>query len=815
MIRASSLAMRAFRRLAVLTISTSFAVFALTVPTFGAEISIPAQPLSTALKQLAAQSGAEIIFTPNLVGSLQSKAISGSYGVEEALTILLAGSGLTFEKRADTGLILIRQKNSILDSPDDGPEKSPRALAMISEEQPEEIIVTAQRRSERLQDVPIAVTAVSSDTLDKQGIRSSQYLPQTVPGLSMNKVGATLLPAIRGVTTLIAVPGGSPNIATYLDGVYQPLGQATDYKFPDIERVEILKGPQGSLYGRNATGGAISYITVEPKFRPTGTFSAEYGSFNTVDLRAFVSGPLIADRLAASLSASYDRSDGYIRNVITGKEANPNEFSQFRGKILWSLSDQVKFEFVANHIHENDPTAHAGTVLNGNSAGAALGAIITSKPNTYSGNNAPVQKDRQDSGVGKLTADIGFATLTTTSSYLYDDQTYVSDGDRSSVQLAEYLGPVDKQSIFQQDILLTSNGSGKFKWLLGGNYFFHNSLSMIGVDLAGGIHFALNNRVHTYSRSVFGELTIPIISRLSAIAGYRFTSDSETLRAIAAVGGSSTEPFPLRGQNTWTKGIPRFTLRYEFTPNTNVYATFSQGFKSGLFATTTFVPVEPETLTAYQIGLKTGELPGGISLHTEAFHYDYKNQQVQSIVNIHGAPIGDVQNVGHSEMYGLDGDLTVPITSDFSVLGGFSLLHAVFLDFPNAVVDVPKGTGGNLVVTLPNAKGNVSPSSPKWTLSLTGQYAHEFAAGALDASASLYHVDTVFFDNNNRVTQGPRTTLDASVAWVPDGTHWRVALSGHNLTDEAYIIGAFITSLVDSVNYAMPRSVDVKVQYSF
>jgi iron complex outermembrane recepter protein len=677
-----------------------------------------------------------------------------------------------------------------------------------------EVVVTAQRRAERIVDVPASITSVSPETLGNQGIRQMIDLTQAVTGLKMDKFGGGLQPAIRGVSSQVAGTGASANVSIYVDGVYQPLITGNDIRFPDLDRIEVLKGPQGSLYGRNATGGAIRVLTLKPSFTPTGRFIASYGSYNDISGQAYLSGPLIGDTLAGSISAYLQHSDGYIKNILKGGKENESSTRQLRGKLLWRIGDDVSVQATAFYTRISDPTHYAPVALDGNTIGRALGATpIATEPNTTSVNENVSFLNKQYGGILSLDADLGFADLNAFASYTAYDQPFVVDGDVSPAKAAAYLGVVDDHDNYQQEITLTSHSGGRLQWLLGANNYYGRTLSYTNIPLASGVVVNANKQLTTRALAIFGEATWSLTDRLFVTGGYRVNIEEVTLDAITAPNQPQSN-LPRRGKKTWTSGTPRLSVRYELTPNTNIYASYNQGFKSGVFDAAAYLPIDAEKIKAYEVGIKSNSL-AGISLDMSAFYYDWKDQQVSISRIVNGVPLSSLANAAGSEIYGLDLTASGKVSRDLLLRTGLSLLHARFTDYPNAVVNVPTGNGGNQTVIRANLRGNTMPRSPDWTLFVTADYSHEFSAGTADLSSTVYHSDAVFSDYDNRIRQAPYTTLDARASFQPRGTNWQVSVYGRNLTDEHYIQSTQITVLVDQVVYAPPRTVGVELKYSF
>jgi iron complex outermembrane recepter protein len=695
--------------------------------------------------------------------------------------------------------------------PSEAAAEAPNASAVSSE-----ILVTAQRRTERSLNVPVSIASLSPETLADQGINQLIDLSQAVTGLKMDKLGGGLQPAIRGISTQVAGPGSSSNVAIYVDGVYQPLLTANDLRLPNLDRIEVLKGPQGSLYGRNATGGAILVHTQNPSFTPTGDLSASFGSFNTVSGKAYLSGPLAGDSLAGSIAVYGERSDGYIDNLLTGEKANKSDAWQVRAKLLWKVTEDVSIQASAFALRISDPTSYAHTTLNGNTVGRALGYTpITSAPHTTSVDADIAIRNKQYGGVLSLDADLGFADLKAFTSYIRIDDPYVADGDGSPAPAAAYLGTVDSTDNYQQEITLSSNNNGRLSWLIGANYYNNNTLSFLGVPLAGGNIFNVNKNIVTNALAVFGEATLTVTDRLTVIAGYRFNTEKQTIYGINGQNlVSASTAMPLQGQRRWESGTPRLSVRYALTPDTNIYATYSEGFKSGQFDATTYAPIDPEKIKGYEIGIKSREL-AGFTFDLAGFYYDYRDQQVVTHRDVNGVPLSTLANAAGSKAYGLDFTASGKLSNDLTVRTGLSVLRAEFTDFVNAVVNRPTGSGGNVVVIVPNLEGNALPRSPHWTLFVTADYSHDFNIGTLGLSATAYHSDTIYYDYDNRISQSPYTTIDARISFKPVGTRLTLSVYGRNLTDKAYIQSTFLTSLMDGAVYAPPRSVNFEAKYAF
>lgn len=247
-----------------------------------------------------------------------------------------------------------------------------------------EIVVTAQRRNERLVDVPISISVLTGNALEQAGVRSTEDLTATVPGLNFATNGAFAQPTVRGVGTTVTSAGNDANVAIYIDGVYQPNQISNFSDLVDLEQVEVLKGPQGTLFGRNATGGAIRVTTKRPSLSSEARATASYGRFNDIRLTAFGTGPL-SDKVAVSFALLYGDDEGYVRNRGTGNKVADTNARSMRGKILFQPSETVEFLLSGSHSKRSSNPAFTLGVLNGNSIALRLpGSIQPTGPREVS-----------------------------------------------------------------------------------------------------------------------------------------------------------------------------------------------------------------------------------------------------------------------------------------------------------------------------------------------------------------------------------------------------------------------------------------------
>ncbi len=687
-----------------------------------------------------------------------------------------------------------------------------------------EVVVTAQKRSERLQDVPITVAALSEQDLSRAGVESTRDLPSVVSGLVWSHQNAWVQPSLRGVYTNVAAVGAPSPIAIYLDGVYQPMQAGTIMDLADVSRIEVLKGPQGTLFGRNATGGAISIYTLDPSFTPTGKLSLSGGAYDGgtaktsghYNATAFASGPLVGDTLAGSISGYYDRTDGYYTNDVTGARAGTIDSAVFRGKLLWKVTDRLQVVGTAFYIHRYDEATEAGIPFGGAQSTPASfypDAVISTQPWHYSFDGPQTGVKIQERGGSiKATADFDAGTLTSITGYSNYGVLHRGTGHAAySPQCVATFGCIvaliaTPDEAWSQEFDFASRQMGRFRYVAG-LFGFYNKVSEHD-DYNFGL-FTDHSVIKNTSYAAFAEGTYDITDQLSAIAGVRVNHDK-----LQALGSYFGAPIAQYAQKGWTSTTPRVSLIYKLNPAVNTYFTYSQGFKAGIVSgqATTQPPADPEKISAYELGLKVAQ--DRYSLNVAAFAYDYRGLQAevfnQDLVTV---PL----NAARARIYGLDFDSVAKVNHELQV--GLNLTYlpkAEYSSFPNAIAVVPPLTPFGLTTDPAyNASGSRLLVTPKITGTLSGTYTKEIAAGVVEATASVYHSSKFIWEYTGFTNTGAYTLLNGQVSFSPGGTQFKYSVYGRNLTNKAYIQGALPTYVGREAIYAAPREVGLKLDYSF
>jgi len=684
-----------------------------------------------------------------------------------------------------------------------------------------EIIVTAQRRAERLIDVPISISALSGNALEQAGIRSTEDLTAVIPGLNFATNGAFAQPTVRGIGTTVTSAGNDANVAIYIDGVYQPNQIANFSDLVDLEQVEVLKGPQGTLFGRNATGGAIRVTTKRPSFTPEARLTASYGRFDDVRLTAFGTAPL-SDKIAVSFAFLYGDDQGYVRNIGTGNRVADSNAMSVRGKILLQPTEGLEFILTASRSERSANPAFTLGVLNGNSNALRLpGSLQPVGPRQVSLSFDPTITVDSDQVSLNATADLGFAELSSITSYAKIVTDLVTDVDRTNLALVQARVP-GRQETWSQELNLVSQGDGPVKWFVGAFYYNDDSTNATIVN-NGAVFNTIRQKTEAFAP--FGEINVEL-GDLTLIAGARYNiekKDYSIVRGPAAV---------LREQ-TFKTFTPRVGLRYALSPNASVYGTFSKGFKSGGFdgilaaGALAVNPVFPEKVDAYELGFKFGK--GRTSLSAAGFYYDYSNIQFQAF-NPNAGGLTQVFNAAAAEIYGGEIEGSIEIATGFLIRGSVAYTRSKYKNFPGATIFCPRGAPafGNASIpigainpcdgqrNIAGATGGELIRTPEFTASFAPSYRHEFAdSGALDLSANAFYSGRFFWDPANRLEQPSYVLINAELGYTFPSQNLKVALWGRNLANELYSLYVTEAAAGDSIAYARPRTYGIRAELQF
>jgi iron complex outermembrane receptor protein len=686
--------------------------------------------------------------------------------------------------------------------------------ATDSDAQVTEIVVTAQRRSERLVDVPLSVNALSSRDLASAGVTNVLDLNVVTPGVTMQTQGPWLQPAIRGISSSSTTPGGEQNVAIYVDGVYQPAATGTSFDLPDISRVEVLKGPQGTLFGRNATGGAIQLFTLDPSFTTTGNLMASYGRFHDANLSAYVSTPLVTDKVAASLTLSHYSTKGWDTNLLTGGEYGKIDSDLIRGKVLANLSESTTVVLSGFYSHRLDYHSNSFTFVNGNSIGRPLGVTpIPDEPYEVAGNIPSAIKTKSAGATLRADMHLDVGSITSTSAYLYNKLNTYNDIDGTPAEiLAVRFGQPEKT--FSQELVFASRKFAGFSFVSGvfgyaNSADYRDPILTIFVGGTPAVVEAVKTKQTSYA--AFANGTYELSDRVSLSAGARYTYERRKIN-------DNYTTVPDQRSASFNSVTPTASLIFKLDNESNLYFTFSRGFKSGQWDVSSGVPllVQPEKLTAFEVGYKANARTFNLAAAT--FYYQYRDIQVQSLDPVTANAV--LQNAAGARIYGAEISAGLRVTDGFRLTAQGAYTNAKYTSYSRASIEVPvvdatgNPVGGNVGATA-DLKGFPLARAPKLTANLTGSYRRDFANGTLELSGNLYHSSHYGIDAASRIQQPSYVQIEVSASWTVGKSGLTLGIYGKNLANEDIISQSSIANFGDAVSYAEPRSYGVRTTYSF
>ncbi len=673
----------------------------------------------------------------------------------------------------------------------------------------EDIVVTATRRAANLQDVPVAITALSASDLEASGIDTAFNLTMATPGLVFGRSTLSLQPTLRGVGTTSGGPGNESPIAVYIDGVYQPDLAGNQLDLLKVDRVEVLRGPQGTLFGRNATGGLINIITPDPTFDPQAELRLRYGRFNERSVRVYGSTG-ISDTAAIDFAGLYSADDGYVRNLLTGGMDGDRRSFAGRSKLLLKPSDTFELRLSVNAYDIRDDSLAVGQPLNGNTNTRASNPniLLPTKPNQTSVDFISLAESEGYGANLELAFDLGGYRLETTSSFGRHKSLLIRDSDSSPAPLTTSTGR-QRTETATQEIRLLSNTGDTIEWIAG-VYGFYSKGTYRPLQFGAT---SLDPTLHTKSIAAFTDITWKVTSNFNLVGGARYTYEKRDF--VQFVNGNQIFP---KQKKSFDNLSPKILAQYFFSDDASVYASYSSAFKSGVFNSQATSPlaVNPEINNAFEAGVKADPLPW-LRTNFAAFLYKYDDLQIGI------RPPGNINtilmNAGKATMKGVEAEVTAIPVSGLQLRGAVSLLDAKYDELPNIVVQVPTTVGGVPVGgnsgLLFDASDTRMLRAPAYTISLGADYTHEFSAGAITFSANAYHSAKVRYTYDGRITQPAYWLVGGQISYELPSESVRFSIWGENLTNEHVLDTVSSTGQGDIVAYNRPRRFGVAVDFKF
>lgn len=686
----------------------------------------------------------------------------------------------------------------------------------------QEIVVTANRRAERLQNVPIAVNAIAGDAALRAGVTGTQDLAAAVPGLVITRNSNAAQPYLRGVGFTNGDPNAENSVALYVDGVYQPVTQGNFFSFNDLERIEVLKGPQGTLFGRNATGGVIQIITRTPSFDPEFEARIGYANYDTISGAVYGSTGL-SETLAASVALQYENQrDGWGRNLTLDEEAFLGKSFSARGKILFTPSDRTRIVLAGDYHYARNTFASAqparglsgdprnyeeqfGTshpevpvaLFPGNPSvipSLPAGSSYPGRYNTF--NSTGALSTTRNRGVSlNIEQDFGAIQLRSITAYRRFSGQWNLDADYGP--LVEIDVPLTQSAkTFSQEVHLYSPSEAKFQWLVGGYYFRHNA-GYLPEIVNSFLFFAptfdaqvMYNRSIATSFNLFAQGTYPLGDATNLTIGARYTWDKARYRSrmgFQLTGTSTVVPISdLSGTDSYDKPTWRIALDHRFAPDILGYVSYNRGIKSGNFSISVPVPEQalykPEKLDAYEAGLKTEWFDRRLRVNLAAFYYEYGNKQFQKFVS----GVTFTENADTIRYRGAELEIQARATPELTISANAAYLYSKIGNFENAPANYRGANGTNVDIPGYNAKGNRAPNAPSFSGNFTVGYEKETDIGTFNFTGNVTYTSKVYWQIDNRLEVDEHAQLNANLGWTDKSDRFSVTLWGKNLTNTYY-----------------------------
>ncbi|MCB1689770.1 MAG: TonB-dependent receptor [Halioglobus sp.] len=617
----------------------------------------------------------------------------------------------------------------------------------------EELIVTAQKREQNLQDVPVGVSLLSGRAMMEAQLKNAAELATLIPTLNVQASSgpSTASFNIRGIGTQAFSVGVDPSVSTMLDGVVMGRSGMAFLDLVDVQRVEVLRGPQGTLYGKNASGGVVHIITKDPTPELSGTAAATAIQDDEYRLDGSISGP-ITDTLGYRFTASGVDDDGYAENYYNGDNLNSSQSYNLRGKLLWQADENLEFLLASDYSWSDCKCTALSVRSVGDSPGqeALLEELLPVVPSDH---NQDVNNDERtfthlrSSGVSLTTNwEVNDFTLTSITAYRdWKSESWV-DLDNlpgNPIQLTAPKPPLTKQDQFSQEIRLASPPTDWGSYVVGAYYFEQHidSSSTLQTDLAfpnapEPTVRAASTKVSGENSALFGEVNFNLKSDWVLILGGRLTYDDLNYRTTAYLSGANAfgvfaddnGGVPVSETLNKTNFSPKVALQWDVTDSAMAYVSYVSGYKGPAFDTTLVAAgteIDPETSDAWETGLKSRWLDDRLFINASVYYAEYKDFQAQSFVedpNVVGLGNFIVVNAGEVSTQGVEIEFMAAPMDDWTMTGGITYTDATIEDYPKGNCNGPQKQRGECPDGFQDLSGGTLPYTPEWKANLSTDY---------------------------------------------------------------------------------------------
>ncbi len=708
---------------------------------------------------------------------------------------------------------------------------APSLLTAASAEPIETVVVTAEKRSETVQNIPAGISALSGEDLKARGIDTVNALQFAVPSLHTGTLTGSTGLTIRGVGATTVGTSGTAGVAVNVDGVYQPQTSTVDLAQMDLERVEVLRGPQGTLYGRNATGGAVNFITKAPGDAFSLDLLAGYATYDEYHLQGILNAPLLDDRVRTRLVIDWDdRESGFVKNIVPGGEdlAKGKDLAG-RFRLSTNLTDKLTFDLGVSAFHSTGPwqyltnygpPAPLSLIINPFLAGATF--VGTPRKTN---DNDPVDGTRDYQSVsGTFTWELPFSTLKSISAYQNYQYNYANDGDGTNLSVAPYTGKNWNRTFTQEFDL--SGQTDRFDWVAGAFYLTEQDFNRLGYVFSLGLSGLPPSSYldfeepgyGTDSYAGFADATFHVTDDLKLIGGLRYSEDYQTATygnffglvvAGTKIPVAAFCPFETDKLKS-SSFTPRVGIQYNITPSMMVYFTYSKGYKAGganIYSCED--DYTPEKLTSYEVGYKSQWFDNTLTFNASAFHYDYSDFQVSQIVGLSL----NVTNAAGAQVDGLELESAWAADENWSLNANFSYINAYYTDFSNT-------DGLNPTAGLQDLNGNLLNDSPRVSVNAGIVYSSDpLEWGHVTAMVDASYRSRTYFREFNAIqdSQQPYGLLNLNINWdSPDGKY-SGRIYANNLLNQSYVQAMGVSTSIGTryVTWGSPQQIGFELRVHF
>ncbi|MCB2107132.1 MAG: TonB-dependent receptor [Rhodobacteraceae bacterium] len=714
----------------------------------------------------------------------------------------------------------------------------------------EEIVVTAQRREQNLSDVPISITAMEGRMLERLNIATTEGLSQFTPSLHIyaEAVGSEKY-TIRGIGRTSEDLSADPGVAVFLNDIYVPRQAEANMAMFDVQRVEVLRGPQGTLYGKNATAGAINIITREPTEEPSGYLEAAYGSFDRVTVKGAVSGPLSDGKVYGRIAFNVDQRDGLYENLTTGESANNIDVVGGRATLKFTPSDALTVSVVGDWIRSKQDGVLKSIIsdvpglkyvffTNNPVTGAPRPGVTppTQEAKLRTARSGTNGRQGMETYGGLINLDYAADTFDFISiTGARSEDSYLQEDNGRAKEVTSF-GTTDEDTwSFSQEFRLVSNvpndagSENRLAWTVGAYYFHEEGTKQAdtyrNVPPFSGIA-KFTQRIDTDSYALFGEANYRVSDRVTVTAGVRYTTEKKELGvdgvATRIPGITANGPitpfinanFSTSDSKRWNRLSPRGVIDFEITDEAFVYASIAKGFKSGGFQGQPPAPplreFSPEDVVNYEVGFKGEFMDRRFLFNASAFYSDYKNLQLQTF-DVNGAP---TTSTASAKSRGVELEIAALLTDRLTVRGGASLIDPEYKQF------ISQQPGFSDLAHTFDRSGKRIGGVPKHNFSLMADYVYPLdSAGTITFHGDIVSVDEIITEFGtlwgNAYTKG-----DVRITWENAAESWSVSGWVNNVTDKDYYRGGGPVAKYDTDKIRLglindPRTFGISTAFRF